>query len=70
MDQDSERSVTHDQQQKCLKRQRGSAKAAVTCLMTHITTSMNFNQSKEVEMKLAALDEVVMRFNKIHDIKH
>jgi len=70
MDQDSETSVTPDQQQKCLKRQRGSAKAAVTRLMTQITTSMNCNQPKEVEMKLPALEEAVMRFNEIHDMYH
>ncbi len=63
MDQETEESSTPDQQQRGLKRQRGGAKAAVTRLMTQITTAMNCNQPKEVEMKLTALDEAVLRFH-------
>ncbi|XP_058646573.1 uncharacterized protein LOC131548960 isoform X2 [Onychostoma macrolepis] len=70
MDQETEEISTLDQQQRGLKRQRGGAKAAVTCLMTQITTAMNCNQPKEVEMKLAALDEAVRRFHEIHDMHH
>ncbi len=44
MDQETEESSTPDQQQRGLKRQRGGAKAAVTRLMTQITTAMNCNQ--------------------------
>ncbi len=70
MDQETEESSTPDQQRRGLKCQRGGAKAAVTRLMTQITTAMNCNQPKEVEMKLAALDEAVMRFRDIHDMYH
>nr|XP_055049230.1 uncharacterized protein LOC129434322 isoform X1 [Misgurnus anguillicaudatus] len=67
MDEDSNPSITPDQQQKSLKRQRGGAKAVVTRLMTQITTAMNNNQTKEVESKLAALDEAVSRFQEAHN---
>lgn len=70
MEQETQKSVTPDQLQKCVKRQRGGAKAAVTRLMTQITTAMNCNQPKDVEIKLAALDEAVVRFHEIHDIYH
>ncbi len=66
MDQETEESSNPDQQQRGLKRQRGGAKAAVTRLMTQITTAMNCNQPKEVEMKLTALDEAVLRFHEFH----
>lgn len=52
------------------KRQRGGAKAAVTRMMTQITTAINCNQPKEVEKKLAALDEAVVRFSEVHDMYH
>ncbi len=60
MDQETEESSNPDQQQRGLKRQRGGAKAAVTRLMTQITTAMNCNQPKEVEMKPSQVTYVTM----------
>ncbi|RXN20565.1 hypothetical protein ROHU_007044 [Labeo rohita] len=70
MDEDSVLSAMPEDHKQNLKRQRGGAKAAVTRLMTQITTAMNCNQPKEVEMKLAALDEAVVRFSEVHDMYH
>ncbi|XP_056307490.1 uncharacterized protein LOC130219206 [Danio aesculapii] len=69
---DSEAISTPEQQQQPpnLKRQRGVAKAAVTRLMTQITSAMNCNQPKEVETKLSNLDEAVAQFHEVHDMYH
>ncbi len=65
MDQETEESSTPDQQ----KGSQASTRRCKGCCDT-LTTAMNCNQPKEVEMKLAALDEAVMWFRDIHDMYH
>ena len=53
-----------------LKKQRGTAKAAVTKLMTQVESAINDEHVPIVEQKLQGLDAVLMKLVKFHDAYH